>query len=319
MTRSVLAVFSAPVVDFMRRLARAASGQGLRLYLVGGAVRDSLLGIPSTDIDFVVDGDAIAFAKYVEKNWSAVADGAPPQKVASFPRYGTAKLILGTPLFAEPDAAGIEMFDFASARSEKYPTPGGAPIVTIPGALSDDLARRDFSINALAVEIAPDGVEHFIDQHHGERDLTARTLRVLHTQSFVDDPARMLRAVRFMVRFSLSFDAETERLFDEALKGRFLSRLPRPRLLDELRKTLEEGDVRPVLEKLEWYGMLKQIHPLLRLTHFERPVGTTWPERLRALCGDGSEAELEKMLRDFELSGRQIQDLVRRSKGAACT
>jgi tRNA nucleotidyltransferase (CCA-adding enzyme) len=161
------------------------------VYLVGGAVRDLLLGRPRSDIDIVVEGDAAALAE-------RLGAGALPN-----PRFGTAKV--------ELEGHGV---DIAAARSESYPRPGALPDVR-PGAdLATDLARRDFTINAMAIPLG--GETALIDPHGGRRDLEAGVLRVLHGRSFVDDPTRALRAARYAARFGLALDPETERLLRAA-------------------------------------------------------------------------------------------------------
>lgn len=156
------------------------------VYVVGGAVRDLLLGRGRTDLDLVVEGDAFALATRL---------GAEP---LAHERFGTAKVRLD----------GHEI-DIAAARSETYAAPGTLPEVA-PASLADDLGRRDFSINAMAIQLA--GPAELIDPHGGRADLDAGLLRVLHPASFVDDPTRALRAARYAARLGLSLDPETEAL-----------------------------------------------------------------------------------------------------------
>jgi tRNA nucleotidyltransferase (CCA-adding enzyme) len=160
------------------------------VFLVGGAVRDLLLGRGRTDIDLVVEGDAEALATRL---------GA---EVVAHERFGTAKLTLN----------GHEV-DIASARSESYPHPGALPVVE-PGAdLAADLHRRDFTINAMAIPLR--GEPQLVDPYGGQADLTAKQLRVLHPESFVDDPTRAIRAARYAARFGLAVEDETLRLLRE--------------------------------------------------------------------------------------------------------
>lgn len=163
----------------------AAAGRAV--YLVGGAVRDLLLGRPRGDIDVVVIGDATELA---------AALGAD---VVAHERFATAKLRLGE-----------NEIDFATARTERYRRPGALPVVTPAARIEEDLARRDFSVNAMAVPLA--GEARLIDPHGGRSDLEARRLRVLHERSFVDDPTRALRAARYAARFGFGLESETERL-----------------------------------------------------------------------------------------------------------
>jgi len=164
------------------------------VFLVGGAVRDLLLGRGRTDIDLVVEGDAEELARRL---------GA---EVVTHERFGTAKLTLN----------GHEV-DIAGTRSESYPHPGALPVVE-PGAdLAADLYRRDFTINAMAIPLR--GEPELIDPYGGQADLAAKQLRVLHSGSFVDDPTRAIRAARYAARFGLTIEAETLALLRETDLG----------------------------------------------------------------------------------------------------
>jgi tRNA nucleotidyltransferase (CCA-adding enzyme) len=168
---------------------RAAAGEE-PVYLVGGAVRDLLLGRPRADVDLVVVGDAAALATRL---------GA---EMIENERFATAKVRLD----------GHEL-DLATARTETYPRPGALPEVAPAGEIESDLARRDFTINAIALPLRGDPVP--IDPHGGRADLEASLLRVLHRRSFVDDPTRALRAARYAARFGFRLEQETEALLRE--------------------------------------------------------------------------------------------------------
>lgn len=157
------------------------------VYLVGGAVRDLLLGRGRVDVDVVVEGDALALAERL------AADAV------SHERFGTAKVKLD----------GHEI-DIAAARAEEYPEPGALPVVQAGADLAADLRRRDFTINAMAIPL--NGEPRLIDPYGGQADLGARQLRVLHRSSFVDDPTRAIRAARYAARFGFELEAETARL-----------------------------------------------------------------------------------------------------------
>lgn len=164
------------------------------VYLVGGAVRDLLLGRGRADIDLVVEGDAATLAERL---------GA---EVTSHERFGTAKVKLNR-----------HEIDIAAARSESYPRPGALPVVE-PGAdLAADLRRRDFTINAMAIPLR--GEPRLIDPHGGEADLATRQLRILHDESFVDDPTRAIRAARYASRFGFALDEHTAELIHKADLG----------------------------------------------------------------------------------------------------
>jgi tRNA nucleotidyltransferase (CCA-adding enzyme) len=157
---------------------------GKPVYLVGGAVRDLLLGRGRTDIDLVVEGEAGALATRL--------DG----EVVEHERFATAKVRLD----------GHEI-DVATARAESYPYPGALPEVEPTAGIAADLARRDFTINAMAIPLRRD--PELIDPHRGREDLEAGLLRVLHARSFEDDPTRALRAARYAARFGLALEPDT--------------------------------------------------------------------------------------------------------------
>jgi tRNA nucleotidyltransferase (CCA-adding enzyme) len=164
------------------------------VYLVGGAVRDLLLGRGRADIDLVVEGEAAVLASEL---------GAD---VTSHERFGTAKVCLD----------GHEV-DIAGARSESYPHPGALPVIEPAARLEDDLCRRDFTINAMAIPLR--GEPRLIDPHGGQADLVAKRLRVLHRRSFEDDPTRAIRAARYAARFGFELEPETAELLRRADLG----------------------------------------------------------------------------------------------------
>lgn len=176
-----------PELARLRELAEAP------VYLVGGAVRDLLLGRGRVDVDVVVEGDAMALAERL---------GA---ETTSHERFGTAKVKLD----------GHEI-DIATARSEAYPRPGALPVVE-PADLNADLARRDFTINAMALPLH--GEPRLIDPFGGQADLAAKQLRVLHERSFADDPTRAIRAARYASRFGFELERETAALVRQADLG----------------------------------------------------------------------------------------------------
>jgi tRNA nucleotidyltransferase (CCA-adding enzyme) len=157
------------------------------VYVVGGAVRDLLAGLGRADLDVVVEGDAAALAARL---------GAEPRE---HERFATAKV----------EFDGHEV-DIASARSESYPHPGSLPVVSPAATIEADLGRRDFSVNAMAIPLS--GEPRLIDPHGGRADLEARLLRVLHRESFADDPTRAIRAARYASRLDLELEPETEAL-----------------------------------------------------------------------------------------------------------
>ena len=175
------------IAAFIRLAGEVAEKRQQRLYLVGGVVRDLLLERVNLDIDMVVEGDAIKLAQ-------AIA-GVNQAKVITHPRFGTATLKWGK-----------RSADFATARAETYARPGALPTVK-PGTISDDLARRDFTINAMAVELNPRRFGELIDPFGGRQDIEKKLVRVLHDKSFTDDATRIWRAVRYEQRLDFQYRA----------------------------------------------------------------------------------------------------------------
>lgn len=165
------------------------------LYFIGGVVRDEMLGIPSLDTDYCYEGDAIEFAK--QKGLNILREN---------PAFGTVRV-----LFEDKE------IDIASTREEFYPQKGHLPVVSNIGcALKDDLKRRDFTINAMAKRTTDGEV---IDIFSGKEDIKAKKIRVLHNESFIDDPTRILRALKFSLRFGFTLDESTARFQEEYLKN----------------------------------------------------------------------------------------------------
>ena len=210
------------------RLHAATERSGIDAYLVGGAVRDALLGSPRSELDVVAVGDHLALAAELG------------EVVRVHPRFATATV-------ATPDGE----LDVAAARSESYARPGALPDVQPAGDIVQDLARRDFSINAIAV--APSEPGRRIDPHHGVDDLRAGVLRVLHEASLRDDPTRALRAARYAARLDLEPDPLTSELIARAELGS----VSQDRVEAELRKLACEPQARRAFELLDAWGLIE--------------------------------------------------------------
>ena len=224
----------------LNALRRCAVDQAMPLYLVGGPVRDAMMGLPVHDLDFVLEGDAPALAREV----AAELGG----DVVSHHAFGTASVNLG------PDR-----MDIVTARRETYPYPGSLPQV-YPGTIEDDLARRDFSINAMAVRL---GAAHEgpIDPHGGLADLKAGIVRALHPGSFADDPTRIFRAARYEKRLGFRIETETLLWMKEAVASGRIQRLTPDRVRHEIEHILEERSPGPPLSRLAELGVLSQLAP----------------------------------------------------------
>ena len=227
------------VKPLLRRLGQLADEQGLAAYAVGGCVRDWQQGTGHTvDLDVTVEGDGIRLAR------SAAEDLGGELTVHA--QFGTATLH-GLP-------PPVRRLDVASCRRETYAEPAAYPRVA-RGSLREDLFRRDFSINAMAVSLAPRQFGRLVDPFHGSADLVARRLRVLHARSFLDDPSRILRGVRFQQRFGLRWEPRTRRWLDQAMARGALSWLNAGRLQRELERMCQEPE--PLACFRELAGLLR--------------------------------------------------------------
>ena len=228
----------APVLDAVSAVSDPYDG----VYLVGGTVRDILLGEPNFDVDIVVEGDAIALANQLADE----LDG----RVRAHRTFGTAVVLYG-------DDGRV---DVVTARSESYHAPAVLPSVE-PGTIDEDLHRRDFTINAMAVSLRGDAAGELVDPFAGRDDLEAGRIRILHDRSFVDDPTRILRAIRYEDRYGFRMDEDTVRLARECIATGHVGDLSGARLRDELEALLEEGDVSHAIPRLAELGAQKEIHP----------------------------------------------------------
>jgi len=214
-----------------------AEEMGANAYLVGGSVRDLLLGQENLDIDLVIEGDGIRFAKELAERLQA--------KVRVHHRFGTANITL--------DSLKL---DVATARTEYYESPAALPKVET-SSIKKDLYRRDFTINTLAIKLNSKDFGLLIDFFGGQRDLREKTIRVLHNLSYVEDPTRAFRAVRFAERFGFKLSKHTENLIKSAIQMSLFEKLSGSRLFDELVIAFNETNPVRTLKRLSDYGLLK--------------------------------------------------------------
>jgi len=273
------------LLALVREASAAAADMGLSLYFVGGFVRDLLLGQPNFDVDLVVEGDAIALARRLAREKGG--------RVRSHARFGTAKWILDNSV-----EHGIATVDFVSARTEFYGHPTALPEVE-RSSIRQDLHRRDFTINTLAICLDLSHWGELLDFYGGEEDLKQGVIRVLHSLSFVEDPTRMLRAARFEQRLGFRIEPRTEELIDNALG--LLDRVSGERIRHELYLILQEEEPEKALCRLTDLNVLPQIHPGLRCDGWVverlrrlRESVTEWQEatqRTPSLGQNGDEAD----------------------------
>ena len=234
------------VVAILRDAGKVANELGYKAYVVGGFVRDLILRYENLDIDVVIEGDGIAFANVFAKRFGC--------KVKSHERFGTAVVIF-------PDGFKI---DIATARLEYYERPGALPTVEL-SSLKLDLYRRDFTINTLAAALNPRSFGELIDFFGAQRDIREKTIRVLHNLSFVEDPTRVFRAIRFEQRYGFVMAKHTQSLIKNAVKLNLLQRISGERLLNELKAILEEENFLRAIDRIKEFALIKYIHPDIHL------------------------------------------------------
>lgn len=292
-------------LEALEKIAALAASCSMGAYLVGGSVRDVLLGRPHYDIDVSIEGEAPALAALLEEQGLA--------RIIATHRFGTAE---------------IEWFDgrhidLVTARSEWYEAPGALPTVE-PGTILDDLARRDFTINAMAVGVRSEGLGALLDPHGGLGDLRAGLVRVLHDLSFIDDPTRIPRAVKYAVRLGFKIEPHTLELILLAVRDGALGTVSYDRIMREILLIMREPRAATMLVMLRNLGVLRAIHPDLDWPYSaDSPVppredAPLEPHERRdvylALLGTefaSDPAEAERLARSLQLdtrSGRIMRD-----------
>jgi len=231
----------AELVSFLHTAGELAASQGQRLYLVGGVVRDLLLGKPNYDLDLVVEGNAIELARQLA--------GLKQGKITTHPRFNTAKV--------QWDKWSV---DFATARSETYARPGALPTVK-PSTIEKDLFRRDFTINAMALHLSPGRYSELIDRYGGKDDLEGKLIRILHEKSFIDDATRIWRALRYEQRFGFHIERRTLELLKRDIP--MLDTISGDRIRYELECVFQEKAPEKGLRRAAELGILQKLHPKL--------------------------------------------------------
>jgi len=239
-------IFPKRVKNVLSKIGAIGDRLNFPAFMVGGIVRDLFLGIKNYDLDIVVEGDGIKFARELSRELGG--------RIKSHEKFGTAIVIL---------ADGLKI-DVATARREFYEYPAAFPKVEL-SSIRKDLYRRDFTINAMAIQLNQKYYGKLIDFFGGQKDLHKGTIRVLYNLSFVEDPARIIRAIRFEQRYNFKMDRTTEDFLKKAIDDKLLSRLRKKRITEELILILKEENPLKSLKRMEELGALKYILPEFEL------------------------------------------------------
>ncbi len=274
------------ITRFIKKAGEAAQERQQRLYIVGGVVRDLLLERCNLDLDMVVEGDAIKLAHDLAEGLSA--------RVTVHPRFGTATLRWG-----ERSA------DIASARAETYARPGALPTVK-PGTISDDLSRRDFTINAMAIELNPKRFGDIIDPHGGRQDIDSKLVRVMHDKSFIDDATRIWRALRYEQRLDFKLESATGELLKQCTA--WLGTVSGDRVRHELELVLKEEQPEKALLRADELGVLDRVHPSLKCDDWLKETFAL--ARERCLPDDAPDPRLYLALMCYRLTGEEVDKVI---------
>lgn len=262
MNENILECFPNTIKKEIFKLNSIAKDRGYFSYFIGGIVRDWILKKPIKDIDMVIEGDAIEIAKIYSKKYHI--------PIQCFPNFQTARISLRDNYFTN--------IDLSSTRKEIYEFSGALPKVS-NGNLQDDLYRRDFTINTLCYSL---NTLEIIDLFHGKEDIKNRIIRVLHSRSFVDDPTRILRAIRFKNHFEFQYEKLTKRYMIEAINGRVFTTISPDRIKKELILCLREKEARKIL--LDFINL-----NILDTLFFVRDISTeqfTWLQEIDKIIGN---------------------------------
>jgi tRNA nucleotidyltransferase (CCA-adding enzyme) len=246
--------FPERIHNLLMEFGRVGDALGYAVYAVGGFVRDLLLRVENFDVDIVVEGDGIRFAEEFEKKF--------PCRIRTHRKFGTAIILF-------PDGLKV---DVATARWEVYDSPAALPTVE-SASIKMDLYRRDFTVNTLAIQLNPKSFGELIDFFGGVKDVKEKTIRVLHNLSFVEDPTRVFRAIRFEQRFGFQIGKHTQNLMRNAVKVGFLERLSGGRVLSEIILILQEEDPLSALKRMRDFDLFHFLHS-----------GLKFDEQAEALC-----------------------------------
>ena len=287
----------------------AMAGDHGRPFLVGGVVRDALLGVDVVDIDLTVEGSGVEFAEALARRLGG--------RASRHDAFGTATVSFGE-----------QTIDVATTRSEAYAAPAALPSVA-DATIEQDLYRRDFTVNAMAMALGATERWTLLDPYGGETDLASRTLRVIHSLSFIDDPTRLIRAARYEARYGFALDPHSDSLARSCVALRVVEKLSGARVGNELVPLLKESAGAEALERLHERGVVAALHPALdagastlqAMRHVESlaadvPDASVWRIRLALLTGSMSQGERVPWLRSLQLARADVQLIDRASEAS---
>ncbi|MCL4439518.1 MAG: CBS domain-containing protein [Firmicutes bacterium] len=267
------------IMNILIRAGEVAERMNYQVYAVGGLVRDVLLKVENLDVDLVVEGNGIEMANELAKEIGG--------RVRPHEKFGTAEIIF-------PDGYWV---DVVTARVEYYEYPAALPQVE-QSSLKHDLYRRDFTINAMAVALNPERFGELVDYFNGREDLQIGAIRVLHNLSFIEDPTRILRAIRFEQRYDMAVEPQTLRLIKEAVREKVISRLTTERMWGELKSILEEADPEHILDRMSELGVWEYLFPEIAFWEVQYVISEI-PQALMILRNWGWAEPAEKWLPYF--------------------
>ena len=241
----IIECLNKPMIELLQKIGAVADELQFNAFAVGGFVRDLLLKKNNLDLDIVIEGDGIRFAKNLARKLQG--------RIKTHERFGTAMVML-------PDGTKI---DVATARLEYYEYPAALPTVEL-SSIKLDLYRRDFTINAMAIQLNPEHFGTLIDFFNCQNDLNQRSIKVLHNLSFVEDPSRIFRAIRFEARMAFEIAPHTRRLMHNAVSMQLFGKTGDPRFFSELKQILSEEDPVPALQRLAEFNLFPFLWPELK-------------------------------------------------------
>jgi tRNA nucleotidyltransferase (CCA-adding enzyme) len=282
-------------IKLIKSISAEADSRDIKLFVVGGFVRDLILGKKNYDLDIVVEGDAIEFGKIIADKLGG--------SLVVHKKFGTSTVVMNWPDWLGPSLHPDNKFkiDIATARQEIYEAPAALPTVKF-SSLRQDLYRRDFTINAMAVKINKKDFGLFVDFFDGIKDLERGIIRILHDKSFIDDPTRIFRAVRFEQRFGFKIESHTEYLIKHAVKQEMFRRTENQRIRDELILILKEKDPEKAVFRMRELHELRFIHPELVL---KRSIKKNF-DQIKSVVGWYNESAAKKRKLDIWLMNLMV-------------